>query len=147
MDKTVNDLIGVSTVQKHTNLAMAKMLASMEPFMQTATGLFGYAIARNTRKIRDACTEYLNARESLICELGEADLDDNGQPTGCFTIKTDTDAFVEFSRRIGSYANIEHDVDLFMVPYNALPKQMTAREMFALDWMIYDSLNYSGTEG
>lgn len=132
------ELDGIAMTESHKNEDMAAMLLNMEPYLEKATGRFGYAIARNVRKLRDACTEYLQTRQNLIAELGEKVKDDAGEPTGQIGIKVGTKAYEEFQQRLAEFGGIKHSVEIYKVPYNVLPKDMTAGDMLNLEWMLLD---------
>lgn len=134
------DFTGMTVVEKYTNLTMVNMLQTMNVHLQTAKGKFGYAIARNVRKIQDACTEYLQAQQELMAELGEEEKDENGNSTGNFSIKINTPACEEFVKRLEEYAYIEHTVEIYKIPYDILPDELTAKEMLDLEWMLYDDI-------
>lgn len=131
-------MIGKSVQETYKNSDMSNMLNSMEPYIETAKGKFGYAIARNIRKLKEACLEFLQIRETLIPQLGEADKDENGNPTGNYSIKIGTPACEEYLRQIEEYANIEHSVEIYKIPYNILPDDFTAKDLLTLEWMLYD---------
>ena len=85
------DLTGKTIIKEYSNQTMEQLLGSMEKYLQTAKGQFGYAIARNTRKIGEACEEYLKIQQDLINELGQKEKDENGNFTGnCFEVGTGT---------------------------------------------------------
>lgn len=134
----VADIEGRAFMERHKNTDMAKMLMCMEPYLESATGKFGYAIARNVRKIKDACAEYLQTRQNLIEELGEELRDENGEPTGQIGIKTGTEKHEEFLRRLDEYSGIKHSVEIYKVAYSVLPEEMTAGGMLNLEWMLLD---------
>lgn len=134
----VIDIEGKTVVEKHKNADMAQMLICMEPYLEKATGKFGYAIARNVRKIKEACAEYLQTRQNLFEELGEDEKDEDGNPTGRIQIKIGSEAFEEFNKRLSEYGGIKHSVEIYKVSYNVLPKDMTAGDMLNLEWMLLD---------
>lgn len=132
------DVDGKTVSETHKNIDMENMLRVMEPYLDTATGKFGYAIARNIRKIKDACAEYLQTRQSLIEQLGEEEKDEHGNPTGIIGVKYGTDSFEKFQEKLGQISNIEHSVELYKVSYDVLPDTFTAKEMLNLEWMLFD---------
>lgn len=132
------DTGGKSVLETYKNIDMENMLRVMEPYLDTATGKFGYAIARNIRKIKDSCAEYLQTRQSLIEQLGEEEKDEHGNPTGIIGVKYGTDSFREFQEKLGQISNIEHSVELYKVSYDVLPDTFTAKEMLNLEWMLFD---------
>lgn len=129
---------GKSIQGTYKNCDMTAMLNSMEPHIDTARGKFGYAIARNTRKLKEASLEFLQLQQSLISQLGEEEKDENGNFTGNFSIKIGTPACEEYLKQIEEYANIEHTVEIYKIPYSILPEELTAKDLLALDWMLYD---------
>lgn len=132
------DLTGKTFVETHKNDEMAGMLTAMEPYLERATGKFGYAIARNVRKIKEACEEYLQMRQNLITEFGEEETDENGNKTGIIGIRIGTEAFQNFTKRLEEFAGIQHSVEIYKVSYGTLPKDMTARDMLQLEWMLIE---------
>lgn len=121
-----------------TNMDMAIKLSILESFLNTATGKFGYAVARNVRKIKEACAEFLQIRSRLIEELGEKQLDKDGNPTGNVIIKIGTEKYNEYNKKIGEIADIVHSVEIFRIPYDSLPDTVTAQNMIDLEWMLID---------
>lgn len=145
-EPTIKDVEGLTFTENHTNMDMAQMLVCMEPYLEKATGKFGYAIARNVRKVKEACAEYLQTRQNLFEELGEEEKDEDGNPTGRIQIKIGTDAFKEFNRRLAEFGGIKHSVEIYKVSYNVLPKEMTAGDMLNLEWMLLDVSVEGGDE-
>lgn len=144
--EVVKDISGKSFVENHRNDEMEIMLITMEPYLENATGKFGYAIARNIRKIRESCTEYLQARQDLITELGEEEEDESGNKTGVIRLRIGTEAYDEYLRRIGEYSGIQHDVEIYKIHYSALPEGMTAGDMLRLEWMLIDEATQDKNE-
>lgn len=134
----VKDTGGKTFVETHRNDDMESMIVSVEPYLESATGKFGYAIARNLRKIREACAEYLQARQDLITELGEEEQDESGNKTGVIRLRIGTEAYKEYLRRIGEYSGIRHNVEIYKINYSVLPNSMTAGDMLRLEWMLID---------
>lgn len=125
-------------VESHANEDMMYMLMSMEPHLENATGKFGYAIARNVRKIKDACTEYLQIRQDLITQFGTEQVDENGNKTGAIELKIGSDAYNEFKKQLDEYSEMKYDVEILKIPYETLPKDITAKDMLNLEWMLID---------
>lgn len=128
-----------SKLMEATNMDMVAKLSILNPFLETATGRFGYAVARNFRKIRESCTEFLQIRSQLIKDLGEKQLDKDGNPTGNIVIKIGTEKYNEYEEKIGDIAEIKHSVEIFTIPYDDLPDTVTAQDMINLEWMLIDS--------
>lgn len=120
------------------NMDMASMLFCLEPFLESATGKFGYAVARNVRKLREACTEFLQIRQNLIQELGEKRFDEEGRFTGTIAIDTESDKFLEYGKRLGDVSDISHTVEIYKIPYELLPDSITAKDMLTLEWMLIE---------
>lgn len=136
---------GKSVIETHKNYEMANMLTAAESKVETARGKFGYAIARNIRKLNDACLEFLQARQDLMSQYGSEVVDESGKPTGELSLKIGTDACAEFLNRLNEYAEIEHDVEIYKVPYDILPDDLTAKDLLDLEWMLYDSDEQGGS--
>lgn len=128
-----------SKLMEATNMDMVAKLSVLNPFLETATGRFGYAVARNFRKIKEACTEFLQIRSQLIKDLGEKQLDKDGNPTGNIVIKIGSEKYNEYEEKIGDIAEIKHSVEIFTIPYDDLPDTVTAQDMIDLEWMLIDS--------
>ena len=129
---------GITVSIELQNMDMASMLFSLEPFLESATGKFGYAVARNVRKLREACTEFLQIRQNLIQELGEKKLDEEGRFTGTIAIDTESDKFLEYGKRLGEVSDISHTVEIYKIPYELLPDSITAKDMLTLEWMLIE---------
>lgn len=129
---------GKTELTELQNMDMASMLFSLEPFLESATGKFGYAVARNVRKLREACTEFLQIRQNLIQELGEKKLDEEGRFTGIIAIDTESDKFLEYGKRLGEVSDISHTVEIYKIPYELLPDRITAKDMLTLEWMLIE---------
>lgn len=127
-----------SKLMEATNMDMVAKLFVLNPFLETATGRFGYAVARNFRKIKESCTEFLQIRSQLIKDLGENQLDKDGNPTGNIVIKIGTEKYNEYEEKIGDIAEIKHSVEIFTIPYDDLPDTVTAQDMINLEWMLID---------
>lgn len=120
-----------------TNAEMFGMLQSLEPVLE-CSGMVGYAAARNTRLLRQACAEYLAKQEELVNELGEPEMDGNGLPTGRVVITPASPNFGEFIESLGRYADIEHDFEPFRIPIGEAIGMLTGTQMLSLDWMLED---------
>ena len=131
--------VGKSVTETHKNYEMSAMLESAESRAEIARGKFGYAIARNIRRLKDACLEFLQARSELISKYGIAEVDEDGKQTGEYSIKIGTDECAEFLEQLSEYGDIEHFVEICKVPYDILPDDLTAKDLLDLEWMLYDS--------
>lgn len=129
---------GKSEQRTYKNYEMSNMLSILEGHIESATGKFGYAIARNVRKLKDACLEFLQVRQELFTKYGTEEFDSNGNPTGNISIKIGTPECDEYLKQLGEYADIEHSVEIYKIPYSILPEELTAKDLLELDWMLYD---------
>lgn len=130
--------VGKSVTETHKNYEMSSMLESAESRVEVARGKFGYAVARNIRKLNDACLEFLQARRDLISKYGVAEVGENGKPTGEYSIKIGTDECNAFLEQLSEYGDIEHPVEICKVPYDILPDDLAAKDLLDLEWMLYD---------
>lgn len=134
--KPLPELHKMTSIETYTNDDMVQMLTVLDALLTTAKGKFGYAVARNVRKIREACTEYLQIRQNLFEELGEEEKDEDGNPTGNIQIKIGSPEHNELKKRLGEFSNIEHAVEICKVSYSVLPDDITAGDMLNLEWML-----------
>lgn len=118
-----------------TNAEMMGMLAALRPLLER-TDMLGYAAARNTRLLKAACSEYLEMQERLIAELGEPETDDEGNPTGGFSIKFGSSAFAEFERAIGTFAPIEHGFEPWRIDPSEAVGRLSGTQLLGLEWMF-----------
>ena len=102
------------------------------------TDLLSYAAARNIRYLTQSSTEYANHHNRLITEYGEDELDENGNKTGRKIIKYDSPNFDTFSQELNKFAFIEHDVEIYKIPYDEVMGKLTGRQILELDWMLKD---------
>lgn len=123
---------------KMTNVEMDAHIAELRLFLDRRDRI-GYAAARNTRILQNACMEYMNRKDELISIYGEPELDENGNPTGRKYIVIGDKAFDKYSQDIEAYASIEHDVDgIFKLKYDDVIDILSGEEILTLDWMLED---------
>lgn len=139
------DLTGKTITNTYTNEEMLAMLNSIEQYLEIAKGKFGYAIARNTRKIKQACNEFLQIQNDLIVQFGEPDVDEEGNQTGYVKIEMNTPAYDKYMNKIKDYLYIKHNVEIYQISYDVLPDDITAGEMLKIEWMLYDGENQDET--
>lgn len=111
---------------------MDSMLMQLEKHLERRDKI-GYAAARNTRILANAALEYLKRKEELIRELGEKSDD------GSIAITNGSDALNEFLDRIEEWANIEHDVELYTIPFSEAINVLSGSEILEIDWMFEES--------
>lgn len=116
---------------KLKNIEMSIYLNTLRGISDKVTGKLGYSVARNMRKLASELTEFEKTKNEYIFTHGLAD------ENGGYSIEQNTDEYKEFLEFIQEYANIEHEVDIFVVDEEELMKsELTANEMLALDFMI-----------
>lgn len=98
----------------------------------------GYVAARNTRIINDTLTEYFTFKRDLINKYGDPDKDENGNETGTISVSPLASNFNEFIKEFDTIKNIEHDVELMMLPYEEVIGILNGEEILKLDWMLVE---------
>jgi len=115
------------------NIEMSNYLSTLNQISNKVTGKFGYAVARNIRKISYEVLEFEKVKNELINKYGE-DLD------GQKVIRLNTIAYKNFLNEIQEYKDITHEVDIFMIDADEVWKSdLTAQEIISLDFMINDT--------
>ena len=114
-----------------TNYEMARRLDQLDQLLDR-TDVIGYAAARNARVLSQACSEYLQMQDRLICELGVPDTDEEGQETGSMRLDFDSPSFAEFRRAMDEIAPIE----LFRLPEGEAVGKLSGRQLLDLGWMF-----------
>lgn len=93
------------------------------------TGLLGFAIARNRRKLREELAEYIVLRDKLLKEYGT----DQGDGTYSLT----KEKAVEFLTALAPYENLITDVNVATVSPEVLYSgKLNSAQMEALLWMV-----------
>lgn len=119
-----------------TNTEMHRRLMMLSKYTACG-GTVGYAIARNSRRLRDACQEYLNLYKVGLDKYGEIVEGPNGEPQRAIAY---TSAHVQqFIAELEPYAHIKHEVEVFQVPMSEAIGQLTAQGMLDLDFMLVDT--------
>lgn len=118
-----------------TNYEMARRMGQLEQLLDR-TDLIGYAAARNVRVLSQACGEYLQMQDRLICELGVPDTDEEGLETGAMRLEFDSPNFAEFRRRMDEIAPVESDVEVFRIPEGEAVGKLSGRQLLDLGWMF-----------
>lgn len=120
---------------KMTNFEMENCSHALEELLDHKD-IVGYAAARNLRMIQNAASEYFDIRNELVNKYGEQEFDEEGNPTGRFTLKIDSPNFLKFSEEIAQYGSIEHDVDIYKVPVKEVIGLLTGTQILMYEWMI-----------
>ena len=119
-----------------SNVQLDAALSQLEPLLDEG-GRFGYVVAVNFRKIRDAISEYLTIKYEIVRKYGDEVTDGEGNITD-FKISADSDGFQDFLREIAELADIEHDVDVLTIKAEDAIGHLTGNQFLQLDWMIED---------
>lgn len=125
--------------KRYKNLELKGMLNETQPLL-SMNGKLGYAAARNSRKIQDALTEYLQKEAKLFEKYGEKEKDKNGNETGRLYLDANNTAFKEFVDELLPFLEIEHDVEIMCLKYEEVMDVLTGEEMLAISWMLVDEL-------
>ena len=120
---------------KLKNIQMEMMLESLRPILPHRDKV-GYFAARNTRILRDVLTEYFQFKQELIKKYGEPDVDENGKERDTISVKFDSPKFKDFQKEFDKIKDIEHDVDLMIMPYDEVIGLLNGEEILKLDWML-----------
>ena len=125
-------------IERLSNGEMEARAAAIAPFLDRRD-MIGYAAARNTRALADALVEYRAVRDSLVLEHGEEEVDDGGRPTGRVHLDPASESFGAFAEAIAPYMGVEHDVEVFRIPYSEAVGSLTGSELLAADWMFEEA--------
>ena len=108
--------------------------------MSFCTGKLGYAIVRNTRLLREQCQDYLKMYEQALVQYGEVVRTETqtGYVEG-YSMSPDSPNLNAFVETVQPLAEIEHEVDLYTLPYEDAMNQLTAAQMLQLDFMLVES--------
>lgn len=120
-----------------TNLQCLEMIESLKPMM-TRRDIIGYAAARNTRRLADACQDYMRIRESLLVEYGEQVTGPDGKPTGEIVLSSLSGNFPKYQAEIEQIEEVANEVDVFRIDYSEVVNRLTGDEIIAIDWMLKD---------
>lgn len=115
-----------------TNNDMYKYICTLSECMET-TGLLGYAIARNYRKLLDAAKEYLEAYQKTLEKYGAEDT--NGE----LRLDCKSENFQKFIDEITPLSRIEHNVEIMQVPIKESIGQLSAKQIVDLDFMLSEA--------
>lgn len=112
---------------KMTNEQMLNSLAVLSKLEET--GMLGFAIARNRKKLSEECKEYSEKRDELLKEFG-TDVG-NGQ------FQLTTDKVADFIEALKPYGELEFDVPVMTVSQDVFCSgSLTSSQMLILDWMV-----------
>ena len=123
--------------QKLTPPQMEEMYESLQPLLKYSNRV-GYIAARNARRLRTELTEYIDRKGALMREYGTEERDEDGNPTGRWTVSLATEEGQTYLREIQQYMTIEHEVDIMRLPFDEAEGQITGQELLDADWMFED---------
>lgn len=118
-----------------TNYAMEAMMNQLEPYLERAD-VIGYAAARNVRKLRDGCQEYLTKKQELVMKYGTEAMDEDGNPTGQWSIKQGQEGYEQAAEILETLANFEDEVELFKLPMEKAIGLLSGKEILSLGFMF-----------
>lgn len=122
---------------KRSNNEMMGMLEALAPLLDRRD-VIGYAAARNTRLLSAELSEYSRIRDELVMKYGEAEIGEDGNPTGRVSIAPTSANFRMFLDEIGRFAEIEHEPELFLIKYEEAIGKLSGSELLAVEWMFED---------
>lgn len=123
--------------RKYKNSQMVEMLMTLRPMLKR-TDKIGYAAARNHRRLSECLTEYERFRNGLIEKYGERCKDENGNDLPTITLKITSPNFKMFDDELAPFNEMEHEVEIFELPYDEVIGVLSGEEILAVDWMLVD---------
>lgn len=121
----------------YKNSQMVDMLDKLQPLLQHRDKI-GYAVARNHRRLSECLTEYERFRNDLIMKYGEREKDEDGNELPRMLIAVNSPNFKMFVEELAPYNEMEHEVEIFTLPYEDAIGILTGEEILAIDWMLVD---------
>lgn len=111
-------------------LTNAQMFDSLQILSQVEeTGVLGFAVAQNRRKLTEELKEYAAKRDELLHAHG------TDQGDGKYTLTPE--AVVAFSAALRPYAEMTADVSVRQVSEEVFcGGKLTSSQMLVLDWMV-----------
>lgn len=95
------------------------------------TGMLGYAIARNRRKLETESKEFAEKRDELLKEFGTEV--NNGQ----FQLVGEN--LIKYAEALKPFSELTAEVDIMRVSQEVFCSgSLTSSQMYALDWMVED---------
>ena len=120
---------------KLTNFEMETYVSMLEPFLDRSDKI-GYAAARNTRYLMDACADYSKIKVKLLEAYGTELKDEKGNGTGEMIISADDPNFDLVKKQLATSGEISHEVTIYKISYDDVIDKLTGREILQIDWMI-----------
>lgn len=111
-------------------LTNAQMFDSLQILSQAEeTGVLGFAIAQNRRKLAEEVKEYADKRDELLAKHG------TDQGDGKYTLTAE--AVAAFSADLRPYAELTADVSVRQVSEEVFCSgSLTSSQMLVLEWMV-----------
>lgn len=112
-------------------LSNAQMFDSITVLQQAKneTGLLGYAVAVNLRRLATEAQEYARKRDELLAEYGT--------DAGAGRFNLTNDAAAAFYEALQPFSEMTHDVQVMQVaPEVFYGGALTSGQMYALSWMV-----------
>ena len=116
---------------------MDQMVTTLTPYLDNRD-VIGYAAARNVRIFRNELVEYYNYRDELIKKYGKKELDKNGNFTGRYYLDGKSDNINQYAADMSEFSIIEHDVNVFKIPFEKACDILTGNQILELEWMFED---------
>lgn len=118
-----------------TNTRMHQYIDALNSHLN-CSGILGYGIARNLRRLSDAAAEYLGIYNAAFAKYGKEVTVDG---IDGLQLLPGTPEFDAFFAEIQPYSHIEHEVDIFQLPLKEAIGQLDAQGMMDLSFMLVDT--------
>lgn len=118
-----------------TNTKMHEYIDSLSQCLD-CTGILGYAIARNYRKLQEEAADYLQMYNNAIMKFGEETTLPDGSKT--YTLNIQSEQYAKFIAEIEPLSTVEHNVAIMCVPYKEAINKLSAKQILSLDFMLRD---------
>lgn len=118
-----------------TNTRMHQYIDALNSHLN-CSGILGYGIARNLRRLSDAAAEYLGIYNAAFAKYGKKVTVDG---IDGLQLLPGTPEFDAFFAEIRPYSHIEHDVEIFQLPLKEAIGQLDAQGMMDLSFMLVDT--------
>lgn len=121
----------------YKNWQMVDMLNKLQPLLVRRDKI-GYAAARNHRRLAECLTEYERFRNGLIEKYGEREKDEDGNKLPSIRLSVTSPQFKRFEQELAPFNEMEHEVEIFTLPYSEAIGILSGEEILAIDWMLVD---------
>lgn len=119
-----------------TNREIEQRIVGLEQVMDF-TGYAGYAVATNYDRLTKAAAPYIEMRNEFFAkhEFGEPD------ENGFIKVKVDSPEYKDFMSTAGRVMDDVQEVELLTIGSDDIPKDITAKQLLSVYWMIKDTDN------